>query len=157
MSCSLEITPNAVVGAPTKCELEIAEHRGQQVVEVVRYTTGHLTDDFHFLCLLESRLRLPTFRDLLSQLVIRCFKLGRSLADQIFQLRRRRLAVEQVVLYFVLTPSSAKRRANSAHQCNGIQGPLEQRNIAEALEQAQPVGMGSRRSGTTCKDDEGKV
>ena len=64
--------------APTNCEFKIAEYRRQQVVEVVRYATGHLTDHFHFLCLLKGRLGLPTFSDLLSQLFICLFKLGRS-------------------------------------------------------------------------------
>ena len=114
LGCSFEITSNAFVCAPTNCEFEIAKHRRQQVIEVVRYATGHLTDHFHFLCLLKGRLGLPTFSDLLAQLFIRLFELAGPLADQIFQLRRRRLTVEEVVLHLVLTPTSAQRGANSA-------------------------------------------
>ena len=114
MGCSLKISPNAVVCTPTKRKFKIAKHRGQQVVEVVRYATGHLTDHFHFLCLLKGRFGLPTLSDLLAQLFIRLFELAGPLADQIFQLRRRRLAVEEVVLHLVLTPTSAQRGADTA-------------------------------------------
>jgi hypothetical protein len=80
----------------------------------VCYATGHLTDHFHFLCLLKGRLGLPTFSDLLAQLLIRLFELAGPLADQIFQLRRGRLAVEQVVLHLVLAPTSPERGADTA-------------------------------------------
>ena len=147
VGCSLKITPNAVVRAPTNCEFKIAKHGRQQVVEVVRYATRHLTDNFHFLCLLKGGLGLPTFSDLLAQLLIRFFELAGPLPDQIFHLRRRSLTVEEVVLHLVLTPTSAQRRADTADQRNRIQRPLQHRNIAQASEQAQSVGMGSRRSG----------
>lgn len=48
----------------------------------MRDTAGHLTDHFHFLRLLEGRLGLPTFSDLLAQLCIRLFELTGPLADQ---------------------------------------------------------------------------
>ena len=80
----------------------------------MRYATGHLTDHFHLLCLLKGGLGLPTFSDLLAQLFVGLFELAGPLADQIFQLSRRRLPVEQVVLHLVLTSTSAQCRADTA-------------------------------------------
>ena len=97
MGRSLEITPNTVVCAPADREFKIAKHGRQQVIEVVRYATGHLTNHFHFLCLLKGCLGLPPFSDLLAQLFIRLFELACPLADQIFQMHRRCLALEEVV------------------------------------------------------------
>ena len=86
-------------------QLEIAEHRGQQVVEVVRHAAGELADRFQLLQLAQLVLGAGALGDLRQQLVMGMLELGGALLDP---------ALELVV--DLLQPSSPCRRSSSSER-----------------------------------------
>src|SRR5215204_994637 len=121
------------------------------------HAARHLSDGFHLLGLLQSRLYLPALCDLLTKLLVGLFELLGTLPHLIFQLRGECLSIEQMVLHLVLTLASPHRGPNSTDQSDRVQRTLEERNVSEAFEQAHAIGLrgcGSRPAG---QYDEGEV
>jgi hypothetical protein len=123
----------------------------------MRNAAGHLADNFHLLGLLERSLNLPPPRDLLPELFIRLYELARSLPHHIFQMGRRRIPVEQVLLHLILPSAGAQSRLYRADKRHSIQGPLKQRDVPEALKQAPTISLSSTGHGPRSQDDEWKV
>ena len=82
-------------------QLEIAEHRGQQVVEVVRHAAGELADRFQLLHVAQLVLGAGALGDLRQQLVVRMLELGGALLDPalelVVDLLQAQLALPQVL------------------------------------------------------------
>ena len=72
------------------------------------HPTSHLPDHLHFLSLLQRRLSLLAFGDLLSKLIICLLKLNSTLSDEVLQPGRGHIALKQVISDFVLTISGPK-------------------------------------------------
>ena len=75
-----------IVRQPLAQQLEIAEHRGQQVVEVVRHAAGELADQFQLLQLAQLLLGAGALGDLRQQLVMGMLELGGALLDPALEL-----------------------------------------------------------------------
>jgi len=107
-------------------QFDIADYRRQKVVEIVGNPTGHLTDDFHLLCLLQGCLRLLPLDDLLMELLICLFELPGSRLHQSLQLSSRILPVQQVLPNLVLSSSSTQSCSYGADQSDCAKRPLDQ-------------------------------
>ena len=71
---------------PLAQQLEIAQHRGQEIVEVVRHAAGELADRFQLLHVAKLLLGAGALGDLRQQLVMGMLKLGGALGDPAFEL-----------------------------------------------------------------------
>jgi hypothetical protein len=120
-----QITADGLIAPSTKGEFKVSEDSRQKIVEVMRDPSGHLTDNFHLLGLLERGLNLSPLRDLLPEFFIRLHELMRSLPYDLFQMGRRRISVKQVLLYLILSSAGAQSRLYRADKRHSIQGSLK--------------------------------
>ena len=141
-----------IVRQPLAQQLEIAEHRGQQVVEVVRHAAGELADRFQLLQLAQLVLGAGALGDLRQQLVMGMLELGGALLDPALELvvglLQPELALPQILeqrARLVLAAAAPYGRARHAHQGGGMERPLDERHVAQGVEPARGDGIALRR------------
>ena len=91
-----------VLPQPFREKVEVADHRHEEIVEVVCHTADELAEGLDFLRLKECRLSPLAARDFFSKFAVRLFKVGRSLGDQLLQLDRSSALRLEVRAGFIL-------------------------------------------------------
>ena len=155
---------DGIVRQPLAQKLEIAQHRGQQVVEVVRHAAGELADRFQLLQLAQLVLGAVALGDLRKQLVMGMLELGGALLDPalelVVHLLQAQLALAQILeqrARLVLAATAPYGRARHAHQRGGMERPLDERHVAQGVEPARGDGIALRPAAVIGHQDEGQI
>ena len=72
---------DARLGRARANKIEVADHRGQQIVEVVGDAAGEMTDRLHLLCLHQRSFGLLALSDLEPQAFVGLGEIARSFLD----------------------------------------------------------------------------
>jgi hypothetical protein len=88
-------------------QVEVANDRHKQIVEIVRYTANKLTQRLDFLCLQQCRLSPLATGNFLPKLTVRPLKLSRPLTHQPLELHGDPALCFKVRASFILPSSSA--------------------------------------------------
>ena len=117
---------DARIGGARPDQVEIADHRGEQIVEIVRQPAGQLPDRFHLLRLHQRRLGLPALGDFLAQPRIGLDQLNYAILHPLFQRR-----IERPQRVFALP--DPEQSADAGRQFQRL-GRLDQEHVGAGIE-----------------------
>jgi hypothetical protein len=147
---------------PMREQIEIADHGGEQVVEVVRDAAGELTDGFHLLRLQQDRLGALALADLRHQAVVGLGQLAGALlhpaleaGGKLAHARFGALALLQEGVRLALAAARPLGRLGRAQQRHRPQRTFEHRHVAEQIDQMR--GVNGTAIATQRQQDERKI
>ena len=145
-------------------ELEVAQHGGQQVVEVVRHAAGELADRFQLLHVAQLFLGALALGNLRNQRIVGMLELRGALVDPPFQsvvhLLQAQLTLAQILEQcpgFVLAATALDGGAGDAQQRRRMERSFDERHVAQCLEPASGDGIALRPAAVIRHQHEGQV
>ena len=153
LPCAAEELPGAFILRPPLRQFDISQDCRQQIVEIVGYSSGHLTDRLHLLRLTEGGLGLFALAHLDAQPRIRILKLSRALDHKALELGRDVLPLQEISARIVLPAPRPEAGLDRAQKRDRLDGPLQQRHVPKRRHQPFHARETGKPAAACQKDD----